>query len=161
MVRSLNKLNFAPVLLLGFVLLAPPASAYLAEPGYVPLRRTLPSAIDLMETSLYWMQDLAGIVRDETLRQRAQCVNLSNPPIGRPVGSGIAGHVARDVGQAEPPIGLEHFGSHFHRDARPVFRNVGGFEEGARDLPAANLPDGFQDRITFARRDEIRQGLAD
>jgi ABC-type transporter MlaC component len=46
--------------LCGF-LLVPPAPAYFSEPGYVPLRRTLPSAIDLMETSLYWMQDMAGV----------------------------------------------------------------------------------------------------
>ena len=39
----------------------PPASAYFTEPGYVPLRRNLPSAIDLMESSLYWMQDMAGV----------------------------------------------------------------------------------------------------
>jgi len=61
MVCSLHRLKFALATLLGVLLLAPPASAYLSEPGYVPLRRTLPSAIDLMETSLYWMQDMAGV----------------------------------------------------------------------------------------------------
>ena len=49
------------MLLLGTLLLVPPASAYFTEPGYVPLRRNLPSAIDLMESSLYWMQDMAGV----------------------------------------------------------------------------------------------------
>jgi len=61
MVRSTKKLKVPLVLLLGVLLVAPPASAYVSEPGYVPLRRTLPSAIDLMETSLYWMQDMAGV----------------------------------------------------------------------------------------------------
>ena len=61
MVRSVKKLKAPLVLLLGILLVAPPASAYVSEPGYVPLRRTLPSAIDLMETSLYWMQDMAGV----------------------------------------------------------------------------------------------------
>jgi ABC-type transporter MlaC component len=61
MVRSVKKLKISLVVLLGVLLVAPPASAYFSEPGYVPLRRTLPSAIDLMETSLYWMQDMAGV----------------------------------------------------------------------------------------------------
>jgi ABC-type transporter MlaC component len=61
MVRSLIKVKASLVLLLGVLLVAPPASAYFSEPGYVPLRRSLPSAIDLMETSLYWMQDMAGV----------------------------------------------------------------------------------------------------
>jgi len=57
----IKKLRVSLVLLLGVLLVAPPASAYFSEPGYVPLRRSLPSAIDLMETSLYWMQDMAGV----------------------------------------------------------------------------------------------------
>ena len=61
MVRSIKKLKASLLLLLGVVLVATPASAYFSEPGYVPLRRSLPSAIDLMETSLYWMQDMAGV----------------------------------------------------------------------------------------------------
>ena len=61
MVRSIKKLKASLLLLLGVLLMAPPASAYFSEPGYVPLRRSLPSAIDLMETSLYWMQDMAGV----------------------------------------------------------------------------------------------------
>ena len=61
MVRSVKKLKISLVVLLGILLVAPPASAYFSEPGYVPLRRSLPSAIDLMETSLYWMQDMAGV----------------------------------------------------------------------------------------------------
>ncbi len=61
MVRSRRLLRISLIVLVGVWLVAPPASAYFAEPGYVPLRRSLPSAIDLMETSLYWMQDLAGV----------------------------------------------------------------------------------------------------
>jgi hypothetical protein len=61
MACSIRKLKVLLALLLGIVLVAPPASAYFSEPGYVPLRRSLPSAIDLMETSLYWMQDMAGV----------------------------------------------------------------------------------------------------
>ena len=61
MVRVRYRLYRPLALLLGVLLVAPPASAYFSEPGYVPLRRSLPSAIDLMETSLYWMQDMAGV----------------------------------------------------------------------------------------------------
>ncbi|MEN8803210.1 MAG: ABC transporter substrate-binding protein [Thiogranum sp.] len=61
MACSIRKLKVLLALLLGIVLVAPSASAYFSEPGYVPLRRSLPSAIDLMETSLYWMQDMAGV----------------------------------------------------------------------------------------------------
>ena len=61
MFRASTKINVSLLLLLSVVLVASPATAYLSEPGYVPLRRTLPSAIDLMETSLYWMQDMAGV----------------------------------------------------------------------------------------------------
>ncbi len=49
------------LLFLGTLLPLASVSAYLNEPGYVPLRRHLPSAIDLMESSLYWMQDMAGV----------------------------------------------------------------------------------------------------
>ena len=49
------------LLLLSAALSAPPVSAYFAEPGYIPPRSSLPSAIDLMESSLYWMQDMAGV----------------------------------------------------------------------------------------------------
>ena len=61
MIRALSKIKLTLAMLVGMLLILPPASAYLSEPGYVPLRRTLPSAIDLMETSLYWMQDMAGV----------------------------------------------------------------------------------------------------
>jgi hypothetical protein len=59
--RAVKKITVSLAVLCGFLLVVPPAPAYFSEPGYVPLRRTLPSAIDLMETSLYWMQDMAGV----------------------------------------------------------------------------------------------------
>jgi ABC-type transporter MlaC component len=37
------------------------AAAWVAEPGYIPMRRDLPSGIDLLESSLYWLQDLSGV----------------------------------------------------------------------------------------------------
>ncbi len=61
MIRSIKKCKPSLLVLLGILLVTPSASAYFSEPGYVPLRRSLPSAIDLMETSLYWMQDMAGV----------------------------------------------------------------------------------------------------
>ncbi len=61
MAGPIEKLSLPLLLLLGVVMTAPSASAYAIEPGYVPLRGSLPSAIDLMESSLYWMQDMAGV----------------------------------------------------------------------------------------------------
>jgi ABC-type transporter MlaC component len=44
------------------VLLTPPTvSAWVTDPGQVPVRRSLPNAIDLMESSLYWLQDMSGV----------------------------------------------------------------------------------------------------
>ena len=48
-------------LLLGCALIAPHAAAWYGNPGYVPLRRDLPNALDLMESGLYWLQDLSGV----------------------------------------------------------------------------------------------------
>jgi ABC-type transporter MlaC component len=42
-------------------LLTGTANAYWGESGQVPLRRSLPNAIDLMESGLYWLQDLSGV----------------------------------------------------------------------------------------------------
>jgi ABC-type transporter MlaC component len=47
--------------LLGCALIAPPAAAWYGNPGYVPVRRDLPNAVDLMESGLYWLQDLSGV----------------------------------------------------------------------------------------------------
>jgi ABC-type transporter MlaC component len=43
------------------LLTTPAAAAWVTDPGQVPVRRTLPSAIDLMESSLYWLQDMSGV----------------------------------------------------------------------------------------------------
>jgi len=77
MFRAIKKIK---VLLFGMLLVAAPASAYLSEPGYVPLRRTLPSAIDLMETSLYWMQDMTGV---DDLRDPAATIALMEDQAAR------------------------------------------------------------------------------
>lgn len=37
------------------------ASAWFSDPGRVPVRPALPSAVDLMESALYWMQDMTGV----------------------------------------------------------------------------------------------------
>jgi hypothetical protein len=47
---------------LATLLLIPPAvSAWVVDPGQVPVRRSLPNAIDLMESGLYWLQDMTGV----------------------------------------------------------------------------------------------------
>jgi ABC-type transporter MlaC component len=42
------------------VLLTPltASAGYFSSPGQVPVRRSLPNAIDLMESGLYWLQDM-------------------------------------------------------------------------------------------------------
>lgn len=47
--------------LLVLCLLPLPAVAYFGNPGSVPVRRSLPNAIDLLESSLYWLQDMSGV----------------------------------------------------------------------------------------------------
>ena len=49
------------VLLAVSTLFNQPVGAWYDNPGFVPLRRDLPNAIDMMESGLYWMQDLSGI----------------------------------------------------------------------------------------------------
>ncbi len=61
MISRVTRLRFPLTLLLCTLCLPPPAAAWLGEPGYVPVRRSLPTAIDLMESGLYWMQDLSGV----------------------------------------------------------------------------------------------------
>lgn len=47
---------------LALVLLTPSvAPAWVVDPGQVPIRRTLPNAVDLMESGLYWLQDMTGV----------------------------------------------------------------------------------------------------
>ena len=50
-------------LLLAVLLLPPPAAAVFSDPGYVPMRRSLPNAVDMMESGLYWLQDVSGVDR--------------------------------------------------------------------------------------------------
>lgn len=38
-----------------------PVGAWYDNPGFVPLRRDLPNALDMMESGLYWLQDLSGL----------------------------------------------------------------------------------------------------
>jgi ABC-type transporter MlaC component len=59
--RQARKGRKLLALLLGALLIQTPASALYRDPGYVPLRRDLPNAIDLMESGLYWLQDLSGV----------------------------------------------------------------------------------------------------
>ena len=48
--------------ILAGVLLTPlAASAWVVDPGRVPVRRTLPNAVDMMESGLYWLQDMTGV----------------------------------------------------------------------------------------------------
>jgi len=54
--KSRLLLTVALVLLLA----PPPAAAYFGNPGSMPLRRSLPNGIDLMESGLYWMQDMTS-----------------------------------------------------------------------------------------------------
>ena len=37
------------------------AAAWFADPGAVPMRQNLPNGIDLLESSLYWLQDMSGV----------------------------------------------------------------------------------------------------
>ena len=63
------------------VLLTPlTASAWLPDAGQVPVRRTLPDAIDLMESALYWMQDMSGV---DDPRDPASIVNLMEEQAAR------------------------------------------------------------------------------
>jgi ABC-type transporter MlaC component len=43
------------------VLVPTSAEAWLTDPGAVPMRQNLPNGIDLLESSLYWLQDLSGV----------------------------------------------------------------------------------------------------
>ncbi len=57
------------LLLLLFVVLTSTSKAapvWIGNPGAIPVRNSLPNALDLMESSLYWMQDISGVqdIRD-------------------------------------------------------------------------------------------------
>lgn len=60
----------------------PPASAwYRTDPGAVPVRPTLPNGIDLMESGLYWLQDMTGPGGDP--RDPATLINLMEQQAAR------------------------------------------------------------------------------
>jgi len=58
--RSLRDLLLGCALVT-LLLTPPPASAWVVDPGRVPVRRTLPNAVDMMESGLYWLQDMTGV----------------------------------------------------------------------------------------------------
>jgi ABC-type transporter MlaC component len=49
------------LLLCSLLLLPLPATAFINDPGSVPLRRSLPNGLDLLESGLYWLQDMSGV----------------------------------------------------------------------------------------------------
>ncbi len=57
----LTRFRLPLAVLLVALLLPLPASAYFGNPGSVPVRRSLPNAVDLLESSLYWLQDMSGV----------------------------------------------------------------------------------------------------
>ena len=59
--RPARKRYLLVGLLLGCVLIQSPAAAWYGNSGYLPLRRDLPNALDMMESGLYWLQDLSGV----------------------------------------------------------------------------------------------------
>lgn len=70
------------LLLLAAALLMPvaPVAAYFSDPGYVPLRRNLPNGIDMLESGLYWLQDLSGV---ENPRDPASIIGLMEDQAAR------------------------------------------------------------------------------
>lgn len=69
------------LLLLMVLVSAPvPVSGWIGSPGSVPVRSSLPSALDLMESGLYWMQDMSGV---EDVRDPAAVVALMEDQAAR------------------------------------------------------------------------------
>jgi len=56
------------------------AGAWFNDPGGVPMRQNLPNGIDLLESSLYWLQDLSGV---ENPRDPAAIVSLMEDQAAR------------------------------------------------------------------------------
>jgi len=77
---SRKQLVVSVGLLLAVLLLPPPAAAVFSDPGYVPMRRSLPNAVDMMESGLYWLQDLSGV---ENPRDPASIINLMEDQAAR------------------------------------------------------------------------------
>jgi ABC-type transporter MlaC component len=68
------------LLTLSVLSVCPPAQANWYEPGYVPPRQSLPNGIDLLESSLYWLQDFSGV---ENPRDPASIVALMEDQAAR------------------------------------------------------------------------------
>jgi len=58
---TLRTRSLPLLLVLAATLLTAPPLAAFPDPGYVPLRRDLPNGIDMLESGLYWLQDLSGV----------------------------------------------------------------------------------------------------
>jgi ABC-type transporter MlaC component len=67
-------------LLLGVALMPPPVLGWYRNPASTPLRSDLPNAVDLMESGLYWLQDLSGI---DNLRDPASIIALMEDQAAR------------------------------------------------------------------------------
>jgi ABC-type transporter MlaC component len=76
----LTRSRLLLTVLLVLLLVPPPAAAYFGNPGSVPLRRSLPNGIDLMESGLYWMQDMTSA---DDLRDPASIVGLMEDQAAR------------------------------------------------------------------------------
>ena len=76
----LTRSRLLLTVLLVLLLAPPPAAAYFGNPGSVPLRRSLPNGIDLMESGLYWMQDMTAA---DDLRDPASIVRLMEDQAAR------------------------------------------------------------------------------
>lgn len=61
MSRHISRLLLAGGLLLALVSPLKAFSYSLYNPGFVPLRTSLPNAIDMMEYGLYWLQDMTSV----------------------------------------------------------------------------------------------------
>ncbi len=72
--------RLSTVVLLSLLTIPAPAPAWFADPGYVPMRRTLPNGIDMLESGLYWLQDLSGV---ENPRDPASIVGLMEDQAAR------------------------------------------------------------------------------
>jgi ABC-type transporter MlaC component len=67
--------------LLAALLVPIPAAAFYGDPGSVPLRRSLPNGIDMMESGLYWLQDMTSAY--DNTRDPASIVSLMEDQAAR------------------------------------------------------------------------------
>ena len=75
-----SQLALIIALLTLLALTPPPAAAAFTDPGYIPMRRSLPNGIDMLESGLYWLQDLSGV---ENPRDPASIVGLMEDQAAR------------------------------------------------------------------------------